>query len=126
MNQQNETLPPLPLAWIKKIFERFKIVYGPALTGALIGNTDDDLRLVSQGWAEELRNFGPTPQAIKYALDNLPPERPPNLLQFKELCRTGLKAMPKPIAVEHKATQEQLEENRKRVKELLKTVSMKL
>lgn len=119
MNQQNETLPPLPLGWIKKIFERYKIVYGPALTGALIGNTDDDLKLVSQGWAEELRNFGPTPLAIKHALDNLPPDRPPNLLQFKELCKQGLKYIPAPIALDHKLTPEQIENNRKRTKELI-------
>ena len=95
------------------------------MTGALIGNTDDDLRLVSHGWADELRNFGPTPDAIKHALNNMPADRPPNLLQFKELCRNGLKSMPKPPAIERKYSPEELAENRKRVKELLNNLQRK-
>lgn len=52
-------------------------------------------------WAEELGRFGNAPEAIGYALENLP-EFPPSLVQFKAICNRApgpvFKALPQPEA----------------------------
>ena len=52
-------------------------------------------------WGRELRGFQQSPNAIQFALDNLP-ERPPNLIQFKALCtrrpEVRRQALPSPKA----------------------------
>jgi hypothetical protein len=37
-------------------------------------------------WGRALAQLQQNPSAIAYGLDNLPPDRPPNLLQFKSIC----------------------------------------
>lgn len=117
----NETLPGLPLEWIKKIFMRFNAVYGPALMRGTWG--EGDLTEVWNVWSDELKNFRDHGEAIKYALHNLPKEYPPNLLQFKDICREGLKHEPKPLAIEEKMTPERLAKNKLRVRDLLRTLA---
>jgi hypothetical protein len=83
---------------------------------------EGDLTEIWQGWAEELRNFGEHPGAIKYALEHLPSDYPPNLLQFKEMCREGLKFEPKPLAIERKLTHEEMEFNRLKIEQVAKSM----
>ena len=114
------TLQALPLDWIKRIFTRFNAVYGPALMRGTWG--DSMLDEVMLTWAEELKNFHDHPSALKYALENLPKDYPPNLLQFREIAREGLKHETKPIGIEEKITNEQMETNIERVADLVKIV----
>ena len=46
------------------------------------------MEAVKADWAQCLE--GMTSRAIRYALDNLPDERPPTVAQFKKLCLQGL------------------------------------
>jgi hypothetical protein len=82
----------------------------------------ENMEEVLNVWADELRNFRDHPGAIKYALEHLPLDHPPNLLQFKEICREGIKHEPKPLAIEEKITPEKMAKNRERVKEILSTL----
>lgn len=117
-----ETLQTLPLSWIEKIFTRLRVVYGPALLAGVLGTQDKEIMEVMQGWAEELRNFKDHPGAIKYALNNLPADYPPNLLAFKAICREGLKFEEKPLTLERKMTHEEIEFGRVKAENLVKQV----
>lgn len=46
-----------------------------------------DLAGVKANWGVELSGFQQHPDAIRYGLENLPADRPPTVLQFKEMCR---------------------------------------
>lgn len=118
----SETLPALPLDLIKKIFSRMAAIYGSQFSAKWYSENMEEVLNV---WAYELRNFGPTPNAIKYALEHLPTEYPPNLLQFKELSREGLKFEPKPIGLEWKLTEEEMALNREKVSDIFKTLKVK-
>lgn len=80
---------------------------------------DVGLANAKQVWADELGGFAEHPEAIAYALENLP-ERMPNAIVFKEICR---KAPRKGYtALEYKMTDEDKElakEQLKRIKEML-------
>lgn len=115
----NEILPALPHVWIDKIFARMSAVYG-AQFSAKWGS--EDLGNVVSVWADELRNFRDHPMAIKYALLNLPTDFPPNLQQFKNLCRDGITHEPKPLAIERKLTHEEIEFGRMRVEQIAREV----
>lgn len=67
-------------------------------------------------WAEKLGWYSDHPESIKHVLDHLP-EDPPTLPQFVNLCRTA----PRKEApmLEHKLTEEQMAENKRRVADLL-------
>lgn len=121
MNQS--TLPPLPILWITKIFERFNAVYGPALMRGTWG--DEDLTEVWQVWADDLKTFRDHPGAIKYALENLPADYPPNLIQFKEICRDGLRRAQQQqhAALPHKLTDEEKAANRENIERIKAMIS---
>ena len=74
----------LPLPWVDRIFEKLALVYGQAF---LARWRDLDLDAVKADWAHELDGFEQHPQAIAHALQSLPPEKPPTVLQFRELAR---------------------------------------
>lgn len=112
----NGTLPPLPNEWVRRIFMRFEVVYGPALMAGTWGTGDKSM--IIEGWAEDLKAFGKNPEAIKYALDNLPRDYPPNLIQFKDLCKAGVQTE-RPAILEHKVTPEEMEVNKARIREVL-------
>lgn len=46
-----------------------------------------DLDAVKADWAHELEGFAQHPEMIAYALANLPPDRPPTVLQFRDIAR---------------------------------------
>lgn len=45
------------------------------------------MNAVKSDWAHELSGFAHHPKAIAWALQNLPPEKPPTVLEFKFLAR---------------------------------------
>lgn len=116
MNQN----PPLPSAWVEKIFARLQGVYGREFTGqfstGLVNGIDAGIENAKGVWADELSGFAKWPEAIGYALEHLP-ERVPNCIKFKELCRNAPR--PEPMKLEHKLTAEQMAENKKRIKEII-------
>jgi hypothetical protein len=74
----------LPITWIEDLFAKLALTYGRDFIGQYEGL---DLSLVKSNWAHELAGFEQHPQALAFALRNLPSERPPNVLQFRALCR---------------------------------------
>lgn len=74
----------LPLPWVDRIFEKLTLVYGQPFLNRW---RDIDLNAVKFDWAHELSGFESHPDAIKWALQNLPPDTPPTVLQFRALCR---------------------------------------
>lgn len=81
---------PLPAAWVDRLFFRLQGVYGKDFTNQfmLMDSAGNDIGLgnAKQVWSEELGGFSEHPEAIAYALENLP-ERMPNVIQFREICR---------------------------------------
>lgn len=68
---------------IDRLFDRLTAVYGREFSGKFDGVTVD---AVKAAWGHELRGFERNFDAVAWALDNLP-ERCPNAMQFKALCR---------------------------------------
>ena len=68
---------------IDALFDKMFLVYGSEWLKKWDGRP---LTETKGAWAAELTGF--TVDQIKYALDMLP-ERPPNLIQFKSLCRNA-------------------------------------
>jgi len=73
---------PMESSWAEALIGRLFIRYGEAFMRQWPGM---DRATVAADWAEVLD--GVRGESIRYALDNLPPDRPPNALQFRELCR---------------------------------------
>lgn len=80
----------LPDLWVAKIFDRLLGVYGnqfAAKFSRIENGVDVGILGAKQVWAEELAGFAGDPDAIAYALRNLPADFPPNAIQFVALCR---------------------------------------
>lgn len=75
---------PLPQPWIDRLFEKLTLVYGRQFLDRWQGI---DLAAVKADWAQELEGFEQHPEMIAYALEHLPPDRPPTVLQFRALAR---------------------------------------
>jgi hypothetical protein len=72
------------------IFSKLSITYGRDFTSRWEGQ---DMAVVKADWGNELDGFGDKPDAIVWALKNLPPDRPPTVLQFREIAnRAPVKA----------------------------------
>jgi hypothetical protein len=83
----------VPIEWIDRIFEKLTIVYGRDFMDRWRGLSIAD---VKTDWAHELAGFERWPEAIKFALQNMPPDKPPTVLQFREICRKApAKELPK-------------------------------
>lgn len=81
--------PVFPL-WVDKLFARLLVRYGDAWTRKWEGIPED---AVKADWLEQLGPvFRNRPKAIAHALDNLPPDFPPNSEQFRKMC-TGFPEM---------------------------------
>ena len=89
--------PTLPNAWVEKIFARLQGIYGREFVGqystGMVNGIDAGLENAKATWAEELGSFVKWPEAIAYALEHLP-ERVPNCIKFKELCRMAPRPEP--------------------------------
>lgn len=68
---------------IEILFERMALVYGEAWTRSHGVTPMEDMQ---NFWDAELKGF--VGRDVKYALDNLP-DQPPNIIQFKKLCRSA-------------------------------------
>ena len=73
----------LPTAAIDRLFARLAISYGTEFTNkwGTLSSTE-----VKSHWAHELGFFSDNLHAIGWALQNLP-DRCPNLIEFKSLCK---------------------------------------
>lgn len=81
---------PLPAVWVDRLFARLQGVYGrdfmSQFSSVDSNGFDVGLANAKQIWSEELGGFAEHPEAIAYALENLP-ERMPNAIVFREICR---------------------------------------
>ena len=95
----NQTATALPLAWVEKVFRKLTVVYGRDFMTRWEGQEIND---VIEDWAEELAGFVNWPEAIAWALKNLPDSKPPTVLEFRALCFKAPKperlALPEPAA----------------------------
>lgn len=117
----------IPASWVDRIFARLQGVYGREFTGqfSVIDQNGNDVGLENAKtvWAQELGAFAYNSDAIAFALLNLP-ERAPNAIKFKELCRLA----PRPTVdarmgysktdVDDKAAAENL----KKIKDMIKGI----
>lgn len=80
----------LPERWVQRIFATMRATYGAAFDRQwqCPAGTDpaDHVAAMLAHWGRELRAYQQNPAAITYALENLP-EHPPNLIEFRALCR---------------------------------------
>ena len=99
MNTKTQAPAALPLAWVEKIFRKLTVVYGRDFMARWEGQEIND---VIEDWAEELAGFVNWPEAIAWALKNLPDSKPPTVLEFRALCFKAPKperlALPEPAA----------------------------
>jgi hypothetical protein len=89
----------LPATWVDRIFEKLTLVFGREFTNRWEGLPIAD---VKADWAHELAGFANWPEAIKYGLENMPSDRAPTVLQFRDMCRKApakaMKELPAPKA----------------------------
>lgn len=76
----------LPDVWVDRIFQRLTVRYGQAFLGRWAGV---DMADVKADWADQLKRFANRPDCIKYALDNLPQDKAPNVGEFRALCNAA-------------------------------------
>lgn len=74
----------LPEHWTNKIFEKLMLTYGRDFLARWEGVPIADLKA---DWAHELAGYVCNAPALAYALQNLPTERPPTVLQFRAICQ---------------------------------------
>lgn len=87
----------IPAAWVDELFTRLTVRYGQAFmrqyTAAAVEPEE-----VRADWANVLR--GCDGDQIAYALENLSPDKAPNAMQFRALCKsrpdTSMPALPAP------------------------------
>lgn len=84
----------LPSAWVDRVFSKLTVAYGHRFLGLYSGI---DIDAVKADWAEELTGFQQSPEAIRYALEHLPSDSPPNVFQFRDLCRKAPQYAPKAL-----------------------------
>lgn len=65
------------------VFKKLSLAYGRDFTGRWEGM---DMLDVKSDWAHELQGFENNPQAIKYALQHLPPAKPPTVFEFRNIA----------------------------------------
>lgn len=87
----------LPPAWVDALFGKLALRYGAAFWRQY---PDLDIQLVKDDWGHVLD--GRSGGAIAYALANLPGDRPPNAIQFRNLCNAW-QGVSNPLAIGHDA-----------------------
>lgn len=78
----------LPTAWVDKIFSKLTLTYGRDFLGRWEGVSLAD---VKTDWAHELSGFENWPEAIAFALTNLPTDKPPTVQAFKAMAHKAPK-----------------------------------
>lgn len=74
----------LPTKWVEKIFTKLTLAYGRDFLNRWEGIP---IAQVKTDWAYCLTGFTEHPEAIMFALLNLPDSRPPTAQEFRALCR---------------------------------------
>lgn len=74
----------LPAPWVDRIFDKLTLTFGQSF---LRRWQDIDLNAVKSDWGHELAGFAQHPRAIAWALQNLPADKPPTVLEFRALAR---------------------------------------
>lgn len=74
----------LPAAWVNALFDKLTLTYGQQF---LRRWQDVDLNAVKSDWSHELAGFANHPEAIAWALQNLPTDSPPTVIQFRAIAR---------------------------------------
>lgn len=77
------SFPTLPDSSINRIFSEMVLTYGSDWMMKWEGLDIDALR---KQWAKDLGGFVNRLDAIEFALEHLPVDRPPNSLQFRVIC----------------------------------------
>lgn len=85
----------LPSSWVDRIFNKLTVTYGQRFLGLYSGISLDS---VKADWAYELRGLAQSPNAIKYALEHMSPDKAPNVLEFRDMCRRAPAKAPVQIA----------------------------
>ena len=97
----------LPTEWVNKIFKELAVKYGRDFAARWEGM---ELEKIKADWAHELSGFEAHPDALGYALKNLPPDRPPTVLQFRVLANKApgpvFQALPVPAPSVERLAQE--------------------
>jgi hypothetical protein len=82
--------PSLPDGWIERLWAQMRATYGASFDrqwecpqGA---DPAEHVAGIKAHWARELGMFLHNPEALRYGLEHLPPDYPPNLLQFRAAC----------------------------------------
>lgn len=91
----------LPVAWVEKIWAKLTLTYGDKFLRQYSSIPSEQLNAVKTDWCHELAGYQNNPGAIAWALSNLP-EYPPNVIQFKGLCRSAPRVEPV-AAIENQA-----------------------
>lgn len=73
----------LPITAIDRLFDRLSMIYGAEFTNKW---AQLDVVELKSFWAHELGFYAEHLECIKWTLENLP-DRCPNLIQFKALCK---------------------------------------
>lgn len=87
---------PMPSSWVDELLGRLSVRYGEAFVRQYTA-ANIQPEAVRADWAEVLD--GVTPESIRYALQYLPEDRPPNALQFRALCRQAPRSEPERAAI---------------------------
>ena len=73
----------LPTKWVEALFAKLTLAYGRDFLGRWEGL---DVMDVKTDWGHELAGFERHPEAIAYALANLP-QKAPTVMEFRAICR---------------------------------------
>lgn len=97
----------LPIEWVDKLFHKLALVYGTDIAKRYSGLNPAEIK---SEWANCLAGFKHRPEAIRFALDHLPADRCPSMLQFRDICRQApmpaQRALPEPKADKFVVTKE--------------------
>jgi len=72
------------MPWVERLFDKMTLIYGQSF---LRRWQDIDLEAVKADWAHELAGFAQHPKSIAWALQNLPADKAPTVLEFRALAR---------------------------------------
>lgn len=78
----------LPIEWVERIFKKLSVTFGRDFLGRYEGIPLMD---VKTDWAHELSGFENHPEAIKHALQNINPNKPPTVYEFRNVCAAAPK-----------------------------------
>lgn len=99
---RRDSTDALPTEWVEKVFEVMRATYGAAFDRMWAAPDGVDpvrhVAAVKAAWARELAGLAAHPEALRYALDNLP-ARPPNLVEFAQLCARRPEPMTRALPV---------------------------